>query len=398
MKLCIKKRHPLRQYDKVFYSLWTILTVTFFVFVQSELTYMYPVADFYYNLSNIIAVCFFGLILSTQRYEKSEIIIYLIIGVIFGISTILFRDSYIFITCALIISGTKINIEQFVRYDIKLKALIIIFIILLCKIGYLNNYTAVINGNYKQALGFSHPNTLSALFITVLLEWIYIRYKNFNIFDFLGIVICVYWIYSVAASRSSIYTFVFTFLVMILLKIFPQINHSRIIRKLFNLLTVLSAILSFILIELYHRSTAIGITLDKILTHRIRNAYLLLREYGISLFGQTILVKGTREVEETVASLWSVDMAYITLAVKYGIFFLILLCVGYYIANKKAIINGDYNLVIVLMFFSLFGIGETYIFRIQYNFTLVILLAYIRNNTPLLSKNKQKTNGHNIQY
>lgn len=378
MKIHIKRSH-IGLYEKIYYILWTAFALAFFFLQQSEIMYMYSVSGLYHDIVKVIAICLFGLLLSTNRYKMKVFVLYLMVGIVFGISTFVLRDSYLFVACAFIIAGTKIDFDQFVKYDIKLKILIIVTVIGLCSAGFLNNYTATINGAYKQGLGFSHPNGLSALVITVMIEWIYIRYEKFNLLDFIGVLICVAWTNSVAASRSSIYTFVFVFLIMLISKIYPRIFRFRIIDELFALLTLLSAGLSFGLMKLYSDGTAIGIVLDDIFTHRIKHAYLLVQQYGLSLFGQGILVKGTRDAVTSTADLWSVDMAYIAIPVRYGIFLLILLFVGYYIMNKKAIADRRYNLVIAMAFFSLFGVGETYIYRIQYNFTLMVLLSYARS-------------------
>lgn len=336
---------------------------------------MYSMTRFHHYIEALVGAVLFILVLDRQRYRFRVFCSYLAVAVAFGMSVVLLKDAYLFVACALIIAASNLDVDDFVRYDLKLRIVILVIVVGLCKAGYLDNYSAIINGTYKQALGFTHPNTLAAVIITILVEWIYVRYEDLGLIDYIAILLAVYWLQSVAASRSAIYTFILVLVIVVITKCRPKIWDALMVRIICCWLPIIATVFSYVLVWLYYKRTSIGVRLDQLLTHRPENSLLVIQEYGFSLFGQFILTKSTRNSATSTATLWTVDMSYVAIPVRYGIVLFIVLLVGYYLANRRAIAAGRYNLVIAMAFFVLYGIGETALYRIQYNFTLLALVA-----------------------
>jgi hypothetical protein len=101
----------------------------------------------------------------------------------------------------------------------------------------------------------------------------------------------------------------------------------------------------------------------------------LIDKYGVSLFGQFINVRGTRSVDYSSDALFSVDMSYVVIPIRYGVVIFALLLVGYFVLTRRAC-SINKALVPAIFYYVILGFAETYFYRIQYNFTLMYLLVY----------------------
>lgn len=369
----------LSPYERIFYFIWTAYTVAFFYMKQSEFANMFSLASTFTDLSQLTAVCLLVLVIRTGSYTRRQMLVYIVVCGAMALSISMLRDSYLLILFAFMVSGTKIDLDSFVRYDIKVKIFILCSIVGLCEIGVLNNFTRIINGTYKQALGFGHPNVLTALVTTILVEWIYIRYDKLKMIDYMGIIFSVLIIRSVSAARSSLYTFVFIFVFTLVSKSYPRIFEFKFIRSTLYYLPIIAAGISYYVIWLFGNGNIVAKKIDSVLTGRITIASLNIQRYGFTLFGQVINARGTRTAASDTSRLYAVDMSYIAIPLRFGVILMVLLCVGYILMSKKAIRERRYNLIIAMAFFLLFGIGETVLYRIEFNFTLIILLTAVRS-------------------
>ncbi|WP_302579574.1 hypothetical protein [Clostridium saudiense] len=374
MSLTIKKSEL---YTKCYYILWAIFCISFFVLQQSEINYMYNVTNLYQNISIIVGCSLYLLFLAFGNFKPKQLIVYACVTVIVIVSIYILNDKYIFVALGFILLASKIDIEKFVKFDLKIKLFSLVLIISLCKLGVINNYTREINGAFKQGLGFSHPNFLTALVMIILIEWFYIRYHKLKLFDYIGIAICIVIIWNIAASRTSVLTFLVIYLMVIITKAFPNIFEINILKLIISILPIIGVVISFTMVYLYGKGVPFALSINTVVTGRLKLAYNLLNKYGISLFGQFINVYGTRSVNYTSDSLFNVDMSYVLIPIRYGVCILALLIIGYYFLSKFAINKKNNMFVLAIIYFVVLGLAESYFYRIQYNFTMVFLLAYV---------------------
>ena len=263
-------------------------------------------------------------------------------------------------------------------------------VLCMCYFGLIQNYSSYINGSYKQALGFSHPNVLSNIVFVILLEWMYIRYNKMKVWEYTLILLAAGWVWSVAASRTSAYTFIGIYICMIISRIWSNFFQKKIVVNFCALLPAILTAVSFYLIRLYDRGNGFAVALNEVMTRRIKQASIMLGQYGVSLFGQFVSARGTRATESLSCDLneiFNVDMSYVALPIRYGVFVLALLIIGYYFFIKKAAEKKNNKLFLITVYFIVLGFSETCFYRIQYNFTIAFLLLYIMDN-------KRQLRGH----
>lgn len=380
IKMVIQKKDL---FKILYYTLWIIFNTSFFFLKQTELQYIVDTSNLYQNISLLVGISLFLLFLLKRKFTLRELIIYVFVGIFVGASLITLHDRYLIVALGFILLGRTIDVEELVSVDFSVKIFVLITVLSLCMVGYLPNYTNLINGSYKQALGFSHPNGLAGIVFVILLEWMFIRYKEMKKWEYFLILVVAYAVWNVAASRTSAFTFILIFACMIISKIFPQLFKNRFVINFLAVLPTLITAFSFLLIRMYEKGNIYVLVLNEILTRRITQASLLLNKYGISWFGQFVNVRGTRSVDYSADALFNVDMSYIAIPIRYGVVVLGLLLIGYFLFIKRSSIKGDYKLVLMATYFVVLGFAETYLYRLQYNVTLVLLLIYINERKYL---------------
>lgn len=377
MKVVIKKRDS---YPLIYYLLWMVYNIAFFLCQQTELQYMYDTSSLYQSVSLVVGASLIFLFLITGKFNMRELIIYCVVAAIIGVCLITLHDKYLIVALGFVLLGRKIDTDQLVRVDLVTKLFVLISVLSMCFLGFIQNYSRYINGSYKQALGFSHPNMLSNIVFIILLEWMYIRYNKLKVWEYVLILVLAGVVWKIAASRTSAYTFIAIYICMVISKIFPKLLQNTVIVNLLALLPTLITVISFYLIKLYDKGNLFAIALNEIMTKRIKQASIMLNQYGLSMFGQFINTRGTRALEYSTNAVYNVDMSYIAIPVRYGIFVLLLLLIGYFLFIKKTAKVKNNKLLLVTIYFVVLGFAETYFYRIQYNFTMAFLLMYAMND------------------
>lgn len=373
---------------RLFYLLWIIYNLMFFYFRQTELFYRFD-TEWIYKLTSLgVTAVLFLMILLKRTYPYKQFLVYAVIGAGLVLAVLMMRDKYLMVATGFILMAPEIDFKSFLRMDLKLKLWIFITVILMSKLGLIANFSSVINGTRKQALGFSHPNVMAGVFIVILLEYLYLRYERLQWTDHVLVVAGILWINYIAASRSNLYTFIVIYILLIVSRRFPDFFCRKGVIRFIALMPVIFTGISFLLVRLYEAGNAFALKLNAVLTNRLMAASVMLADHGLSPFGQIVNTRGTRSVEVADDAVFSVDMSYIRMPIVYGIFITILILVGYYFFVCKAGERKNVKLMLSILFFVLLGFGESYFFRMQFNFTLPFVLMYIneKKSEPVLKR------------
>lgn len=365
--------------EKLFLIIWTFYSVTTFV-LGSELGYDYDlgILSRYTAYATIFlqVLMFFFL----KRYKLFDFLKYIaILGVLLAVE-ISNSDRSLLIYVLFVILAQYIDVEKLLRYDIILKICILAVIVGMSLVGITSNYSAVINDNYKQAWGFSHPNVFTGYALIILVEWLCARYKSMKWPEWLLIVLCALAIMQIGGGRSSIYTFAVVLLLYLLAKFAHRIFLLKPVRIAFMVITPLMAIISFWVVSLYNQGNAAVIALNTVMTGRISLAARFLNTYSIGLFGQEIEYVGSRASQASNIAANILDNAYIRCALDWGLLVLVAIIISYVILFRKLLNSQRIDFALLCLFFVLLGIGETYMLRPVYNLSLLCLLGFHNDN------------------
>lgn len=365
--------------ENLFYIAYLLFLLSTIVFDYSEIQY-FPQA---YLIKKIIKFTMYTLlsfkIIFYSRYTIREILLLIIVIPCFFISYICSKRYNLFIGMILIIASKNVDLQKIIKFDIKYRILIVSLIIILCLIGIIENYILIRyeNMQLRYGMGFIHPNTLAGLIMVICLEWIYIRYNNIKIYDYLGIIVIMFIVYKITDSRSSIIVIIMALILTIYFKKYHKKFEKRNIMKLlFSSIIFFLMLGSVILCINYNIHNEFMLNLNKLFSGRINQGNIFINNYGFSIIGQSVETVSYRAALNKNIKAAILDNAYINMGIIYGIIPLFLFLLSYSLLIKKAIKERIYPILVMLITFALYGVMETYLFNIIYNLFL-IFISYV---------------------
>ena len=324
-----------------------------------------------------------------DKYSLKKLLCYCIILAFLFMNAMKTDNNTLFFSVLVALSADNIDFEKFIKIDIKIRILLVVTIVSLSLMGILPNFTRLINGSLKHGFGFLHPNILCFFVITILLELLYItkkitfKYIVFNVF-------IIYLLTMFCFSRTSVYSFIFIFIVNIILKNKEKILERKFIKKIVCLLPLLLTILSLVLIIGYGKGNTISRKMDIIFTERIKAGYTFYKDYGIKILGNKIETIGTRAALFVGHKTNIFDMGYLRLLVGYGLIIAAIMIILLCLLQKSILKKKDYKLLLISTFFILTGFAENNIYNIIMNFTLICIpYIYYKKNKKVGEKKNE---------
>ncbi len=280
------------------------------------------------------------------------------------------RNDYYFIDLILLMIAEKnIKFDDIIKFDFYYKFINIIFIVLLAKIGFIDNLTFYRDGIVRYSYGFSHPNVLSALLTICTIDLIYLSTKNkkYNIPAIILTIISLYIVTFVTQSRSS-------FLMLILVVIFYFLVRKKTGEKIVSffkyliyILFPLNCILSLYITYLYYINNHIGVELDRLLSGRLFYNSIYLTYHNINLFGNSLYFTGISAKNYYGRYTMILDNSYVYTLLRFGVISIIFLSILFFLECKKLYSKKKYFLILILVSFLIYGLFERHSLIVFYN-------------------------------
>lgn len=361
-------------YKNLFYTIWAFYSAFSILTSSTELAYMY-------NFNTIIKYTYTAIVLMLGflyiyplKLTKKLFVLHVLFVCLITLIEISITEKNLIIISLFIMCFRNIKFREMIKFDFVIKLYILLFVLLLYWLGEIDGYEVVINGIYKQSFGFGHPNTFSIYVYTMLLELIYLRFNKMNFLDigvFIGVGVLIL---KIGGGRSSGYTYFAILVVTMICKFFPKIYQTKISALIFTVITPIAAVMSFVLAKLYVLNNEFAVALNTLTTGRLRLSAIFLNKYSLKLFGQEIETLGTRRAILNHTNSMILDCAYIKCGLKYGLIFLIILCISYSLFLRKSIKDGNITDALFALFFVVIGIAESYLLAPVFNLSLLLLL------------------------
>ncbi len=379
-------------FQLIFSCIWLIYSIGFAFCSACESCYTYNLGSYFKYIR--VGVCFllFLLALTMAKATKKRLILSVVI-IALSCLIVLSNSSWGFLLMIeLILLGQFIDFHKFIKFDIKIKLVLMLCIFLLCFVGLVPNRQGVYGeyGSYKMALGFSHPNVFGIYVYTVLVEWVYLRIKKMHLIEYLAICACVVALDIICRSRTAEFTFIAILAMYGIFRLKPGIIYSKIVHALMVISVPIAAIFSWVITWLYGQGNAFAVQLNSFLSGRLSQWYPFFEVYDNTLFGQQIASssRGNRQVG-------ILDSTYIGIGLRYGIIFLIAFCLIYMYVIHVLLREKKAELALFCLFMVWVGFGESYTYNSFYNVTLIALVRY--SDYKNLLPNFRKRRRHHIR-
>ena len=369
----------LKKSEFIFYMAWILYLSSYIFLIQSELAFSYNTQNLFTFIRGLTCILLMTSICINRYTIKELCIICLMFGIVL-INLIYIRKLSFFIMMLFIMAFKGVNFDKFIKVDLILRVLLLLLVITLCYMGIIDNFKININGIDKQALGFSHPNTLGLFVFIILLEYIYLKFENIGLKEYFYIFSIEIILYSIGTSRTGLLLTIITITLVILFKKNIIINNNRLIKNIIICFPVIVCSICYGMASMYDSASLIWKQIDSVMTTRIHWANYYLDTYNVKLFGNYISPISARTAKISgLTSSNSLDMGYVRIGVQYGIIILIMFVSIQILIQNYAVKEKNWRLLICNCVFIMVGILENLVFSITMNFTLLIFLYSISN-------------------
>lgn len=344
----------------------------------------------------IFSLCF-GIKMMTQTFNKREILITIITGVISSLVAIITREFVPLYLFLILFSSKDINIEDIIKISFyTISSLFIVSAIIYAVNAIIGdipiNYRP--DGTARYTLYLNHPNIVAGLALWLTAQYLYINYEKIGKLDYIVCIIFFVIVYLITKSRTTlISSFLLLFLIIINKKIKKKTIMNVIAKYSFIVLGILMIGLGF-LYTFYSDNSIIKKT-NQVLSYRMYLQSTSVERYGISLFPRNInLTEKIKWVTGAEREIF-LDSIYSRTLIKYGIIYLILL---FYISKNLINKNSNKESVFVLLF-AVVAAMERYILLPTIGFPLLFFKDYLwneKNRDELNAINEQENNTENI--
>lgn len=303
----------------------------------------------------------FCILIQTRYYKIKTVLFIAVVLLICLYSYLVTNNSNIMILFFFIFSMKNINFDEFIKFDIKLKVLFLIFNIIFIYLGLLENVISYrSDGTTRQALGFSSPNSFGGIVMSICFEWVYLKRKNINSFVYITLLFVVVLLDLLCNSKTSE-------LCIILLIVMLYIYKRKIyFKKILPYIPILLTIISILLVYLYGKQYSIAIKINDILTTRLECAYNFFELYNVNLFGNKFVAS-----DVWLGYVNTLDNAYLYLLLNQGIILYIFVMYVNIKLLKLAIENDDRFLLSILIVFLFYAFMERTAYFVIYNVFLL---------------------------
>lgn len=313
-----------------------------------------------------------------KKYNKKQLIGFLILGFLLVISTLVSQNYDALLIFMLVVAFRKEDFNDIVRFDIKVKILLLTLNILLIMFGVIDNQFFLKNGFPRYTLGFYSPNTFPSFLCSIIIEIIYIQ-KKYRIRHAIIILIITCIIDIIFCSRTCE---IILLLFSILMFLSENMNISKFICNRFTkYMPFILTILSFISIYLYNKGNYLFIKINNILSTRLYCASQYLKIYNVNFFGNDII-----KYDNYIGYAQTIDISYINFLLQNGIISYFIIFSMIFKLLDDLIKNKKNKLVIILITFLIMGMVEKSALYVSSN-VFLLLCAMIFDDKKKVSKN-----------
>jgi hypothetical protein len=408
MKDIMNNRDTRQQINNRFFytaiALWYLVcTINETVLIESLFT-----SVLVFTMRWVVRLLLIAKIMQQTYYRRDVLRIFIFSGTIL-ISYYFCRYQELIWIFLFVLAAQNIEMQIVAKVTMLLTATTAITVIILASIGIISNdlvySTNIYSGTYSKVrlYGFSHHNFLGCRILLFYLCQVYLRYDNFNVFDYgIGIATSVI-LYTLFRSRTSAVLLVSCILIIYTLKLLEHLEKRQgilLVRFGIYSIMVFSIVFSIVVTLGYNRGNIICIAINSLIYKRFSYASKVLREYGISFLGQQVDLVSSITAGELGLDAVIIDNAFMLMIIRCGLLFFFLIIYSYFFITSKSIQAKNYKIAAIIGLYFMCGISEKWLFTISYN-PFVLLLSVVlfnKNDYLIMGKEKLFTNQHQVEF
>lgn len=345
--------------------------------------------------TNIMIVLFLKIILF-DKYNRRDFFTVIIPEIIFGILlymalNISYYSSYI-IYYVFIIAARNVDFRKVALLTMSVGGTILVAVTVMSQFGIITDL--VYNLNTRHSFGFIYPTDYAAHVFFLTLTYFWYRKGKLKWFENLIILaIAGFLLYFCRAKLDSG--------CIILMVIFGAIYNCKYgIKMYYNIRYILIYIMPvaflfmLILSLLYNENSSFMQFLDKnLFINRLHQSNMMLFRHGVTFWGQYVADVGYGGSLIPPEDYTFIDISYIRILIKYGIFVLVSVISAHIYFVRKRVLKGDFVTAIVFLLITINCMMAHHLIDFSYNIFFFIFFAKIDGyDTEILTlKDKRLT-------
>ena len=361
-----------------------IFSYTLFIVIKVlQNTLLLDLESPFFSLSRyfILAVLVLIFIIKLINGMNKNILYFKVLLILLGFLTYIFsRNADCFCVIVFIALASDIDYKKIIKTSIIVNIIMLLFVVICCKLGKLpdfvyphESFLSIISGE-GHSLGFKHYS--NAAFMVLYISIMILFLKN-NIKTI--IIILLINILSLIVFTAKL-PFIISVFYIVLLLYFRKKRKYKLSIKFWVSFPIICVVLSIIVCFLYTPEISLFNKMNTFFNNRLLMGNMALKNPGISLFGQKVVLQGTYALTYGKNVDWNIgyffiDNDYLLLIISYGLFLTAMILRIYCKSIKKTIEDKNYKLFIWIISTLIFAFVNSSLISIEFNPIILVLMS-----------------------
>lgn len=364
-----------------------LILLTFFVGMRFLMSTMFTIRwprYFHHTLIVIGIVLVLAHVILAKGIKAKELLVMTIIVFVFMMSY--YVSGYILPVelLILILGAYRVNFRNILKTYIAVWSVLLVVTIIGAMTGLAENlvyYQGESGERVRIALGICYPTDLAAYVAFLMFAYVcvrdeYITYLEIGVMA--GLAGAVYYI---TDARTNFIVMEMLVVVVLLAKKFKK-QFEKLINKKWAkgvcvFLPIVMCLIAWSMTIVFNADNDVLTFIDrKVVSYRLSLGKRALNDYGISAFGKYVLEKGNGGSVELQDDYFFIDSSFISMGVKYGLFFLLVNIVMFSGKIYRFVVEKKILIIIVMSMIAIQSIMEHHYIQYWYNpFTITIFAS-----------------------
>ncbi len=371
----------------------TIFLLSFFIFILWGMfynsMYLYKISNsllnvfLYASISGFLVKIFF-----LEKYTRSQFVLYLLIGLLTFKVAKSTQYTELFYYTIVVLAAKDIHLEKIIKTFFYVSGISLVIIIISSKIGIIPDLLNYRDGIERHALGTMYSTNLSSKFFSLVISYIFLKNYKIKFIEYLVVIGISVYIYLESYGRLDFGCI----LIVLIWTLFMRLDNKY-INKISGVIAVcgpcLCFFISYFFSKNYNSMSVVYDALDKVASGRLAIGNVALGIYDITKpFGQYVYSRGnggTSGLNSSQYNYFYVDSSYLSIGLKYGLLFLILLLVLLTYKLLVAYQKKEWTILITVLIICINAIFADFLYTPFVNPFILILFCNIFTKNRELS-------------
>ncbi len=309
--------------------------------------------------------------IASQKLSLVDIALYSGVGCLVIYNYFITRSTFILVATITIFALRGSNLDCIFRciFKWKLFFLILLFLLALGSDSWLYSYYF---GELKYDFGFSHANTFAMYLVDLTMLWLWVHYEKLTNTTLVLVLLVNAAFFPLVKSDIAFFVVLLSVVMLFAIKNTKHIARC-VIHQGAKYIIVISAIFTYVMMELYVKGNAVALVVNELMTARIRAGAYAKYRYGFTFWGQDLTAEVVTWDAEWGMTRVIFDNIYTYMTYNIGFVWLIIAVVFFY--KLSCLNHTKINLFIIIWaVYAMAEVGGINGYRLFPVFLFAILL------------------------